>query len=267
MKALFAAEAARPPRILWDPAADDVAHPVLRSFLRSCAGESFPLPLDWADGDTFGTLAEFGLLLERIPGQDDFVYLHYGAEIAAAYGTSMRGRRVSDLGGHVAQFFLALYLAAIERRQSVLSVHEPPRQVFVRAWHRVILPLADATGEIRRFAVVNLPDNELRAGLDTIPEAVMVVAADGMVCFANRAACLMFDKPRSPLAGSSFAAFTGLKIDLPRDPEALVVTGGQVKQRCMRLSGQRVLPVELTVGATVYREAPFLVITARELGA
>jgi len=262
--ALFRENDARSPLILWRPGLLDVQHPVLRSFVRACrAIETGTVPETWIESEEFAALAGWAMVVEALPDKADFVYRHYGSEIAATYGADMNGRRVSDIGGHVSVFFRALYLAAMQRREPVKSVHEPPLQVFVRAWRRVIVPLHDRTGAVRRLAAVNVADNELRAGLDVLPDPVLVVDADGVICFANRAACLFFDHPRGPAPGMLARDFLRCDLTLPECPDRLILEGGHRTQSTRMARGGMVTPLKLTVGATYYRDRPFYVLSAR----
>ncbi|WP_146205013.1 PAS domain-containing protein [Meridianimarinicoccus roseus] len=263
---LFAAHDAPAPLIVWRPTLADAQHPILRSFLRGCGEGGGPLPVSWLDSEAFGALGDWAMVVA--PGNEpgDYVYRHYGSKIAEVYQTDMTGRSVFDIGGHVAVFFSALYHAVERRREQVMSVHEPPRQVFVRAWRRIIQPLLHESGELACFAAVNMPDNDLRAGLEVLPEAAMVVSMDGNVCYANRPACLLFGQPRSPLAGMSVQAFTGLDIELPKSPEKLILEGGPRHLRRVMARGSLLVPVNMTIGATYYRDMPLYVISVRSSG-
>ena len=263
--ALFAAHGAPAPLIVWRPTLADAQHPILRSFLRGCGENSGPLPVSWLDSEEFAALADWAMVVAPV-GTDgeDFSYRHYGSKIAEVYRADLTGQRTSSIGGHVALFFTALYNAVAVRREPVLSVHEPPRQVFVRAWRRVIQPLTDDGGTIVCYAVANVPDNDLRAGLEVLPHAVMVVTAGGEVCYANRAACLLFGQPRSPLAGMGLDAFTGLDIVLPESPDRVILDGHPREERELLLRNGIIVPVRLTIGSTFYRDLPLYVISARE---
>jgi len=263
--ALFAAHGAPAPLIVWRPTLADAGHPILRSFLRGCGEDAAPLPLSWLDSEEFAALADWAMVVAPIDrAADDFVYRHYGDKIAEVYQADLTGERTSTIGGHVSVFFTALYKAVMARREPVLSVHEPPRQVFVRAWRRIIQPLMDDTGEIVCHAVANVPDNDLRAGLEVLPHAVMVVTAQGEVCYANRAACLMFGQPRSPLAGMGLGAFTGLDLTLPQSPDRVILDGHAYEDRALMVRGGMVVSIRVTIGATFYRDLPLYVISARD---
>lgn len=260
--ALFAAQGAPAPMVVWHPTLADAPHPLLRSFLRATGMPEGALPVQWLESEGFKALSDWTMIVA--PDADgELTYRHYGAGIADAYRIDMTGRRVRDIGGHVSVFFQALYRAAEGRRSPVLSLHEAPRQVFVRSWRRIIQPIEDAGGAPAGFAVVNIPDNDLRAGLEVLPDAVMVVASDGELYYANRAACLLFERLRGARAGETVQAFTGLDLALPESPEGLIRGGRPLVRRDVIAQGAQLLPLRLSIGATFYRDAPIYVVSAR----
>lgn len=263
---LFAANGAASPIVTWSPRGPDVRHPVLRSCLQSlgrAAGRDGTVRDTWLDSDDFAALSDWSMVLSPDPDLADFTYDLYGSQVAQAYRGDMTGARTSGFGGHIALFFTALYQAVIHRREIVKSVHEPPRQVFVRTWNRVIVPLTDASGRVVKLAAVNVADNDLAAGLEAIGDAILVAAPDGEVWFANRAACRLFDRPRTIAPGTSLAAFTGLDLTLPEDVEALVRKGPDEQLRAHVLRDRLLVPLRVAFGATYYRNRPVLVVTVR----
>ncbi len=180
LRRMFNEMGAQAPRIVWSPAPDDLASPVLRRFAETCEAwmdDTGHVPSERFDTEALGALKDWLMIVE--PENGDFRYTYYGARIADHYGRDMTGQRVRDFGGHISLFFEGLYLAAQSRREWVMSEHEPPKSVFVRAWRRLIVPLFGSDGDaVARFAVLNLPENELRAGLDLVPDPVFVADAE-----------------------------------------------------------------------------------------
>lgn len=260
---LFARNGAAAPTLVWRPGLYDMQHPVLRSFLRGCGGDTGrPVSDTWLDSEEFAALADWAMILE--PTADgDFTFRHYGQQIMQSYRKDMRGQRVSQIGGHVGAFLLAVYHAAHKRREIVSSVHEPPRQVFVRAWRRLVVPLTRDGEDFRGFAVANVPDNDLRAGLEVLPDAVLVVSADGEICYANRPARLLFSHTRGPMPGETVADFIGSDPQLPDSPEELILSGQHHEARLMLMRGGVPMPLRLTCGGTYYRDMPFFVLSLR----
>lgn len=86
------------------------------------------------------------MMLLRREG-DEFVYGHYGAEIARYSQGDMTGRRVSDFGGRLTCFFHACYVEALQTHQPLYTVHVSDRSLTVFTWERLILPLHSPEGE------------------------------------------------------------------------------------------------------------------------
>ncbi len=99
------------------------------------------------------------MLVDLVRGGEDFRYRLYGSRVAAISGFDVTGRLVSEhpASAYIIEFTLALYRAALRRRLPVFSAHGPPATLHTAAWHRLVLPLADATGEVMRFLVGIVP--------------------------------------------------------------------------------------------------------------
>lgn len=266
VRTLFEASGVEAPTIVWRPAAASIHNAVLSRFHR-CAQAH-------ADGrgrvreallasEEFAALREHAMVLEPVAGGRDFRYVHYGEAIASAYERDLTGACTSDIAGTVGVFFIALYQAVLQRDEPVMSIHEPPRQVFVRKWHRLIVPLHDASGDVRRIAAVNVADNDLRAGLDALPDPVMLVDATSEVVFANRAACRMFGPGGTRRPRGRLEDVLGTDVDLAASPESLVRQGVLHERRTALVRDAILTPVRVTVGATFYRQTPFYVITVQ----
>lgn len=87
------------------------------------------------------------LMMLRREGADDFVYGHYGSEIARYSLVDMTGRRVSEFGGRLSTFFRDGYLDALQRDEPTYTVHFSEHSRVVFTWERLILPLEDDSGE------------------------------------------------------------------------------------------------------------------------
>lgn len=86
------------------------------------------------------------MMLLRREG-DEFVYGHYGTEIARYSQGDMTGRRVSDFGGRLSEFFHRSYRDALAHDQPLYTVHISDRSLAVFTWERLILPLDSQDGE------------------------------------------------------------------------------------------------------------------------
>ncbi|MEY2874605.1 MAG: hypothetical protein RLZZ373_1976, partial [Pseudomonadota bacterium] len=86
------------------------------------------------------------MMLLRRDG-DDFVYHHYGAEIARYSVGDLTGQRVSFFGGRLTQFFSDCYTDALAHDQPLYTVHVSDRSLAVFTWERLVLPLQGEDGQ------------------------------------------------------------------------------------------------------------------------
>ncbi|MDJ1008028.1 MAG: hypothetical protein QNJ13_09415 [Paracoccaceae bacterium] len=265
LRAYFVSHGAAPPRLTWSPPRSALTTPILRSFA------------DVVDGfaDASGFLAADRLRLEDFDGLerwimvltkegDHFCYEHYGAEITSHYGVDMTGRSTADFGRHryIGVFFAAVYTAAIARRERVLSVHEPPLQVFVRVWRRLIVPMVNAADDITGFVVANVADNELRAGLEMIVDPVIVSERDGTVRYCNDAAQTFFGIPSGH--GEPLVALTGFDISGLPAPEILLTRREIVESlELVERPGGVMERLTIAVSAAEHRGRAYYVILVR----
>jgi PAS domain-containing protein len=247
-----------PPLVVWRPERGELGHPTLRDFHARCLAVSAAdgaLRLEEFEALDLGGLADWLMVLEPLE-DDDFRYLRYGPGIAAEYGRDMTGTCASAFDGHISVFFRALYAAATRVKHAVMSVHEPPRAVFVSAWRRLIVPVLDARAAVSRLVAVNAPDNDLRAGLEAIPEAVTVTTPEHQVVFANAAARLLFGDRRMPCDGLDLSGYTGFDLRLPDCETTQVVEG-------MERRGDLIVRYTATCKRITYRDRPYNVVMLR----
>lgn len=97
------------------------------------------------------------LLVEPVERGQDFRYRLYGSDVVAVSGYEMTGKRMTAhaVPAELICFGIALYRSVLERPEPVLTVNKPAMTAFSR-WERIVLPFADATGAVTRFAVGNV---------------------------------------------------------------------------------------------------------------
>lgn len=198
------------------------------------------------------------MALEELPGQADFRYLRYGAEIAAIYGRDLTGHYTSDIGGHISEYFIALYAAVLERKQSVLSVHVPPMGVFATVWRRLIFPVLDDIGNVRLIVAVNVPDNELCTGLEALPDPTLVTSEDGVLMYANVSARRLFGEPALPRQHVS--EYCNIDISVPSKIERYAGTELAEISQAVGAHEQMLVHFELRTSATIFRKTPYFVV-------
>ncbi len=269
LRRIFNDHGARAPMIIWSPAVDELQSPLMRRFAEICRGfmdDTGQVPASAFSLEALGPIAAWTMIVE--PEGDEFRYAHYGAGIAEHYGRDMTGETTRGFTTHIAQFFKALYRAAAERREWVLSEHEPPARIFVRSWRRLIVPLMDDAGEtVLRFAVANFPENELRAGLELITDPVFVLAEDQRVQYANRAAQRMFGFDTMRAHDADLTALCGVEVETPVSPEEMLSQGQVEDSLRLSLRGGIAERLVVTVSAAEHRGTAFYVVVMRQIGA
>ncbi len=98
------------------------------------------------------------MLVDVVDGGDDLLYALYGSNIALVSGFDMTGKSVWEVPttSDLQVFFVACYIAALELRKPLYTIHRAPPHITISDWHRLILPMGK-NGEIRRFLVCNVP--------------------------------------------------------------------------------------------------------------
>lgn len=258
---MFAQNETGSPTVLWNPSKFDITLPIIRNFSLFMQGrDARGKCLSAADFANLKTeiFEPWVMILEPVGDGSDFKYLKYGSEIAAMFGRDMTEHCTSEIGGHVSEFFIALYTAVTIRKQSVLSVHEPPLGVFATVWRRLILPLMDEAGQVRMIAAVNVPDNELRAGLEALPDPALVTQSDGLLMYANSSARRLFGDLAVPRVHIS--EYCNIDINLPDNAESFASAESSTSSQEIGTNNQILVHFETRTSATYFRGTPYFVV-------
>ncbi len=267
LRDLFAAQGARAPLIHWSPRPQDLNNPAIQGFAKTCrAMTDATRPMACADYrfDAFEPHTSWMMVLEVEDSGTAFRYSHYGEGIARVRGLSMLGQTTADFGGHIGRFFTATYRAMVQRREWLLTDHVPPKEVFARVWERLIVPVVDESGTVARFVAMNVPDNDLRAGLEIVPDAVMVLDADQIVRYANTAARRMFDRNRYPSQDLSLFDYAGIDLQLDQPPGDLVHSRAVQDRVCLAARDNILQDFLVTISGARLWGHDFYVITLRQ---
>ena len=170
----------------------------------------------------------------------------------------MTGRFTSEIAGHMPKFFIALYSAVMIRKQCVYSIHEPPLGAFATVWRRLIVPLTDETGEVRQIAAVNVPDNELRAGLEAMPDPALVARLDGTLMYANQSARRLFGDLSIPRGHLS--EYCKIDIELPDSAQGLGRVETVSVSSAIGSQNQILVHFEVRISTTCFRGEAFFVV-------
>ena len=223
---------AKAPVIVWSPKDTQLVNPLIIKFAEICRNRSrapgrlFRSDIEMAD---FGTLADWIMEVTRDDG-DSFTYAHYGRGIASHYGHDMTGLSTAHFGEHISQFFGAVYRASARRREWVLTEHEPPKQILVLSWRRLIVPVLAEDGAVSGFLAINIPENALRAGLEIVPDPVFVADGSQIIRYSNAAAQTMF-APRGPIhVGRPLEEVLGCPVRLELTPDEMFERGSVTDQ-------------------------------------
>jgi len=158
----FASQGAFGPAIVWSPNPNVIELPVLRRLYeawdRGRDGRFVP-QLARLDLDAMAPGFGYVLGLDVLDDGADFRYRLFGRQAAAVSGFDMTGHLLSEhpASAYVVHFALALYRAARLRREPALTFYGPARAIDTDAWHRLALPLADASGAVCRFISGSVP--------------------------------------------------------------------------------------------------------------
>lgn len=269
LRDLFNAEGARAPEVIWAPTDADLRSPLLRKFSAVVAGyrnSDGQVPASSLRLEDFGGLTEWLMLVDVMDGGSDYQYTFYGPSIAEYYGQDMTGRRTSEFQGHIASFFAGLYAAVRSRREPVYSEHEPPAQVFVRVWQRLIVPLVDPQGQVVRILVLNVPDNELRTGLELLVDPVFVLSGNQNIIYANRAAQTLFGLKSVRNSAETLEDVTGIALETALSPDDMLSQHRVEDSVQLTIREAIVERLVMTVSATQHRGLAFYVVVMRLIG-
>lgn len=270
LRALFSAQKASAPLLIWEPQDQDLRHPVVRAFaarLRELRDPGGNVRLETFERADLSGFEDWMMILDPVANASgeavDFRYRHYGSEVTANYGRDMTGRLTSEIGGYVAVFFKALYRAVMARGEWVKSMHEPPSEVFARIWRRLIVPLHDADGQVVRIAVLNIADNDLRAGLEAVPDPIMVVQQDGTISFANRSARTLFGERRFLADPISLAEYSGIVLDLTQPRETMLDRRVITEETQIGVHNSLIVHFRVTRSVVYYRDRLYYLVIAK----
>lgn len=270
VRQLFNAEGLRAPEVIWSPTMADLRSPRHRQFAQmvtALADADGRVPADRVRAEDFGALADWLMLIDIEDGGRDFRYAYYGRRVREASGIDMTGRHASDFTNYLATFFSGLYRAVCQTGAPVFSEHEPPRNIFIRAWQRLIYPLFGPDGAPQRLLVLNLPDNELKVGLELMVDPVFVMTADRSIIYTNRAARLMFRIEGHPAPEATLEDLTGIEFDLCESAEELLGQNKVVDSLVLAPRGDMMERLAMTISAAEHRGQAFYVVIIRTIGA
>lgn len=168
-------------------------------------------PVSYSDFNLAALDAYRDHLMILMPSGDDYIYIHYGRDIARQSGFNMTGERVSSLPRHIASFFSGVYDRVRQEGRPLYTIHRSVKSLRVSMWERLIMPVKTSKGDdvlIVYNAALHIRDELLGAILDSSPDGIMAFQpmhddndqlVDAMVMTANRRAAEITGVPLAQL--------------------------------------------------------------------
>lgn len=263
---LFHAAGASAPFLLWNPDTRMLQDNLIGRFAAQCdllcgGPAGGPLPAESFDLADFGAMRDWIMVLMRGP-HGGWRYSHVGAGIVRYYGEDRTGMDPTLQDNHVGIFCSSLMGAVAERKQRILSLHQPPRQVFVAMSRCLVVPLLRSGAERTCAGVVILdqPTHELRDGLEILPTPVLILDSETIVRYANKDARQRFDAGNyGPWARSLFD-YAGLDLNIDESPEHILRHGIRRESRIRSVQHQQIGHYAASISAIRHHGDAFYVL-------
>ena len=266
LRRMFGAANAPTPSITWAPDADLSDQTLEQRFARvlgQLGRQEGRYHVDDLHLGAFGGMAEWLTQLRR--GPDGAVrYTHIGPANIHPSVRGQIGRRPEDIGGHFGVYLAATFRAVELRGLPLLAAHRMIGDGLATAWRRTIVPLMDDSEETAGFVVLHCAASDLRAGLEVVPAAVLIVDAQLVVRHANKAARNMFDTSSRLRQHRPLFEYSGLDLVLSASPEDILRHGTQQRLTCRRVALQRVGSCVVTVSAARHHGTAYYVLMVQD---
>jgi diguanylate cyclase (GGDEF)-like protein/PAS domain S-box-containing protein len=136
--------------------------------------------------------------------------------------------------------------------------------VFVRHWQRVVLPLRDRNGAISQLAVGSIPEDPIRAIIETVIDGVVAVDDTGRIRITNPAVESLFGCTSQQLVGQPLSTILRWPAGQPADDPATPPIGRSSEALGRRGDGGE-FPVEVSVGETSHAGGKLVVAVIRDI--
>ena len=114
--------------------------------------------------------------------------------------------------------------------------------------------------------VLNCTANDLRAGLEVVPAAVLIVDGGMTVRHANKAARVLFDQGTMGNGPAGLFEFSGLDLTLDRSPDDILAGGNHRQMTVRHVSLQRIGRFHVTVSAMTHFGTAYYVLLVQRPG-
>lgn len=159
----FGSEGIDFPIVVWNPKTEDLVTDPVRFLFKFWNGKKLDgeVGMRSAELDPLDLLPAMGyiMVLDVLDGGRDFRYRLYGSKIAEIAKFDSTGLKISETKAHplMKAFFSTVYEAVLQRQEPIYTQHNPPPNLTIATWHRIVLPLHDGDGNLDRFLVGNVP--------------------------------------------------------------------------------------------------------------
>lgn len=259
----FAASGFGQPLIIWAPGTRDIRRPELRAIAQDC------LSIQSAEGKIseaafarfdLGGLADHLALASPLGNGTGFRFDAFGSGLHSSRSRDLTGLSVDALDPPISTLVNAIFDTARRSGAMAFSVHEPSRGVFARTRSSLTVPLSDADGRASRIAMITMEDNDLRPGLDALPDPVFVIRPDQSLAFANAAATTLFGALPIPQR-ETLVSYCGIALDLHEADGASHVTHHE--SRAATVCDRLVVHFQITARQLLFREALYYIVVLR----
>ncbi|MBL8519545.1 MAG: PAS domain-containing protein, partial [Betaproteobacteria bacterium] len=166
---------------------------------------------------------------------DDFIYRHYGGEIARHLQDDLTGKPVTVFSGEIGKFFLDCYRRVVASQAPLYTLHFASHAPLVLTWERLILPLKDGANDwISVYCVpLEMRPQLLEAVLNATSDAILALRLipgtggepdNWLILVANADFASVMGSPSGHLAGKKVTeAFPNWR-ELGLDADCLTAT-------------------------------------------
>lgn len=175
------------------------------------------------------------LLIVEPTGTGDYLYTHYGREIARYSAGTRLGERVSEMTKPVARFTIDCYDRALATGEALYTVHRSRDTVRVSIWERLVMPATARDGS-RHVIVFSRPlhfhEDLLRTVLDTSPSGIVALrAVRGPAGELVRTLVLTANRRAAELVGRA----DGSLLDADARENLPFLTDAMIWRRCLQV--------------------------------
>lgn len=264
-----------PPVILFDPKDSALGQESLRLFARisdrraqrpggAIRRRDFRL-------EEYGSMADFMAVVERRAPQDApgrpggaWVFAYSGPEIDFAQTEPLAGQAITCLSPSSATLMSEVWThASADAGARVLTIHASPRDMLQSDWTVFSVPLlsdGEAAARVDGFAIYARASNRFSAGLDVVPDPIVILNEAREICMVNEAARHVFGNPGlSGAHAPSFHDYTQSDLEL----SSFRCSARRLRRQCRCLLNGAIATMDVSIGMMRHRGKEYMVVSFR----